>query len=387
MVKRQFWIKKIEDAWKRRSIIWLAGVRRVGKTVLSQSIPDTEYFDCELPRVRRIMEDPQAFFDNVKNKKIVLDEIHRLKNPSELLKIAADHYPKIKIIATGSSTLGISTKFKDTLAGRKVELLLTPMIIHDLKDFKQTDLKHRLQFGGMPPFFLSEKMIEQDYQEWMDSFWAKDIQELFRLERRHSFQKFVELLTLQSSGIFEATNFAAPCEVSRGTILNYLKVLETTFIVHVIHPFHSQRTSEIIAAPKVYTFDTGFVCFYRGWHQLRSEDFGILWEHFVLNELCAQLQTRDILYWRDKRGHEIDFILRRKGGSPIAIECKWSVDNYIATNFIVFNKQYPKAEYYVVANDVDRTYSKSFNRISIKFTGLENLINLLTTSSDNKRNM
>ncbi len=379
MIKRRFWIDKIENAWKRRSIIWLAGVRRVGKTVLSQSIPEIEYFDCELPRVRRMIDDdPQSFLTDLQGKRIVLDEVHRLKNPSELLKIAADHYPKIKIIATGSSTLGITTKFKDTLAGRKVELLLTPMITHDLKDFKQTDLKHRLQFGGMPPFFLSDKIIEQDYQEWIDGFWAKDIQELFRLERRHSFQKFVELLTIQSSGIFEASSFAAPCEVSRGTILNYLKVLETTFIAHVIRPFHSQRASEIIAAPKVYTFDTGFVCYFRGWHQLRNEDLGVLWEHFVLNELYAQLQTRDILYWRDKRGHEIDFIIRRKGDSLIAIECKWSADNYDASNFIAFNKQYPKTEYYVVANDVDRTYSKSFNGISVKFTGLENIVKILT---------
>ena len=60
----------------------------------------------------------------------------------------------------------------------------------------------------------------------MDAYWAKDIQELFRLERRASFQRFVELLMAQSCGIFEATRFAAPCEVSRTTITNYLAVLE-----------------------------------------------------------------------------------------------------------------------------------------------------------------
>jgi len=325
-----------------------------------------------------MMDDPQSFLDDMQSKRIVLDEVHRLKNPSELLKIAADHYPTTKIMATGSSTLGASKKFKDTLAGRKIELWLTPMISGDLKDFKQTDLKHRFQFGGLPPFFLAEKIVEQDFQEWIDGFWAKDIQELFRLERRHSFQKFVELLAIQSGGIFEATNFAAPCEVSRTTILNYLKVLETTFVAYVLRPFHSRRTSEIISAPKVYAFDTGFVCYYRGWQQPRNEDLGMLWEHFVLNELYAHLQTRDILYWRDKRGHEIDFILRRKGDHPIAIECKWSANDYNPVNFAAFSKQYPKTEYYVVANDVDRAYQKSFNGISVKFTDPENLVKVLT---------
>ena len=157
MVKREFWLNRIESAWERRSVVWLSGVRRVGKTCLCQTLADTEYFDCELPRVRRLMEDPQAFLDSLPNKRIVLDEIHRLPNPSELLKIAADHYPQTRIIATGSSTLGASAKFRDTLAGRKMELWLTPMIRTDLVDFKQTDLNHRLLHGGLPPYFLDNE--------------------------------------------------------------------------------------------------------------------------------------------------------------------------------------------------------------------------------------
>ncbi|MFQ5659407.1 MAG: hypothetical protein ACE5GZ_03210 [Gammaproteobacteria bacterium] len=53
---RKFWLEKIEDAWKQRSIVWVSGVRRVGKTTLCQSLPDSEYFDCELPRTRRLMD-------------------------------------------------------------------------------------------------------------------------------------------------------------------------------------------------------------------------------------------------------------------------------------------------------------------------------------------
>src|SRR3989442_13238364 len=113
LVTREFWMSRIEKAWKERSVVWLSGVRRVGKTVLCKSLESIEYFDCELPRVRRMMEDPQGFLEQLEGKRIVLDEIHRLTNPSELLKIAADHYPRIKVVATGSSTLGASSKFKD----------------------------------------------------------------------------------------------------------------------------------------------------------------------------------------------------------------------------------------------------------------------------------
>ena len=383
MVKRQFWLNRIETTWERRSVVWLSGVRRVGKTCLCQTLPDIEYFDCELPRVRRLMEDPQGFLGSIGNGRIVLDEIHRLPNPSELLKIAADHYPQINIVATGSSTLGASAKFRDTLAGRKTELWLTPIINADLDDFNQTNLDHRLLHGGLPPFFLETKFPEYEFQEWIDAYWAKDIQELFRLERRYSFQKFAELLMAQSSGVFEATRFAAPCEVSRGTIANYLSILDATFVVNIIRPFSSRRSTEIVAAPKVYGFDTGFVCYYQGWSQLRQEDRGLLWEHIVLNEIMAHTQLRNIQYWRDKRGHEVDFVLTRAREIPVAVECKWTAAGFSPRQLLAFRRQYPEGKNFVVAHDVDHPFAKEYNGILVKFVNLDSLIDEICTSMEN----
>jgi len=374
--KRSFWLKVIEQKWQR-SILWLSGVRRVGKTVLCKSIEDAEYFDCELPRVRRLMEDPEGFLGSVKNQVIVLDEIHRLENPSQLLKIAADHYPGTRIIATGSSTLGASSRFNDTLAGRKTDLLMTPMVASDLVDFDCNDLQRRFLRGGLPPFFLEDHLPEVWFQEWVDAFWAKDIQELFRLERRHSFQKFLELLLNQSGGMFEASRLARPCEVSRTTIGNYLSVLESTFIFTVIRPFSTSRPAEIVSVPKVYGFDTGFVCYFKGWHELRPDDMGVLWEHYVLNELQAQLQSRRIHYWRDKRGHEVDFVLAERGGNPIAIECKWSASSFDPAGMQAFRRQYEKGENYVVVNDENKPVRRSFGTISVILTTIHDLIKTL----------
>ncbi len=377
MKTRHFWLEKIEQAWAEKTIIWLSGVRRVGKTFLCQSIEGAQYFDCELPRIRRMMEDPEDFLDGLKGKRIILDEIHRLANPSELLKIASDHYKDIQIIATGSSTLGASVKFKDTLTDRKREIWLPPMMSEDLEDFGDKNLKHRFLRGGLPPFFLSKDLPEKGFQEWVDAFWAKDIQELFRLEKRHSFGKFFELLMLQSSGMFEATSFASPCEVSRTTIANYLSVLEETYIVHVIRPFHTNQAVEIVSAPKVYAFDTGFFCYYRGWEKLRDEDLGILWEHFVLNEIQGHLQSREIYYWRDKQGHEIDFVLPRRGKAPIAIECKWKADSVDNKNINVFLAKYPHAQMLVVSQDNKDSYSRKMNSGVIKFVSLSECLRVI----------
>lgn len=378
MVQREYWITLVEQAWQKRSVVWLSGVRRVGKTCLSQSLPDVEYLDCELPRTRRRMEDPEAFLGRLRGRRVVLDEIHRLDNPSQLLKIAADHYPGTRVLATGSSTLSATSKFRDTLSGRKVEIWLTPMMTDDLKAFGRQDLRHRFLNGGLPPFFLAEEVPERDFQEWMDAYWAKDIQELFRLERRHSFQRFCELLLSQSPGIFEASRFARPCEVSRTTIGNYLRVLETTHVVHVLRPFSTHRPTEIVSAPKVYGFDTGFVCYHRGWETLRSEDMGLLWEHFVLNEMHARLQRVRINYWRNKHGREVDFVLTRRGRPEVtAIECKWSAGHFDPRSLRSFRRAYPNGANFVVCADVDGGHDRRFGDLPVHLVGLDELIRAL----------
>ncbi|MBI5481024.1 MAG: ATP-binding protein [Deltaproteobacteria bacterium] len=375
LFRRSYWIERIEEAWKRRPLVWLAGVRRVGKTVLCQSLRDVEYFDCELPRVRRGMADPEAFLRGLKGKRIVLDEVHRLDAPSEVLKIAADHFPDVRVLATGSSTLQASAKFKDALTGRKVEVWLTPMMSADLHDFGGLDLVTRLGRGGLPPFTLAADPREADFQEWMDSYWAKDIQELFRLERRASFVRFVELLLSTSGGIFEATKYATPCEVSRTTIANYLGVLEATRVAHVVRPFSTHRRTEIVAAPKVYAFDTGFVTYYRGWRDLRREDLGHLWEYYVLNELQSRLPEAPVRYWRDTRGHEVDFIVTRRGRMPTAVECKWSASGSLdLSGLAAFRRAYPQGRNLVVAADVDRPFDRREAALRVEHVGLEDLI-------------
>ena len=95
-----------------------------------------------------------------------------------------------------------------------------------------------------------------------------------------------------------------------------------------------------------------------------------MWEHFVLNEMMARRQTREISYWRDKRGHEVDFVLAGKRQQPVAIECKWSASNFDARNLQAFRRLYPEGENVVVAHDVDRAFSKQFGEITVRFESL-----------------
>ena len=118
----------------------------------------------------------------------------------------------------------------------------------------------------------------------------------------------------------------------------------------------------------------GFVCYYRGWSHLRQEDLGLLWEHFVLNEIMAQTQSREIHYWRNKRGLEVDFVVTRARHLPVTIECKWSASGFSPRALLAFRRQYPEGENLVVAHDVDRAFTNNYNGIRVKFVNLETLI-------------
>jgi predicted AAA+ superfamily ATPase len=243
----------------------------------------------------------------------------------------------------------------------------------DLDDFRQPGMERRILRGGLPPFFLADRLPDKDFQEWMDAYWAKDIQELFRVEKRAAFLKFAELLLTRSGGMFEATAFTGPCEVSRPTIAGYLAILEETFVVHVLRPFSSRRATEIISAPRVYAFDTGFACHYRDWTDLRPDDFGVMWEHIVLNEIHAATQERRVNYWRDKVGHEMDFVLHSKGRPLLAIECKRTASNFDPANTLAFARLYPLSRFMVVASDVKEPFKRKYGEFTVSFAGLDQI--------------
>jgi hypothetical protein len=385
MKERPFWKDAIEEAWTRKGVVWLRGVRRVGKTTLAQSLGRIRYFDCELPGVRRRIESPESFLRHNRGARIVLDEIHRLDDPSAVLKIAADHFPTTRILATGSSTLGASARFRDTLAGRKADIFLTPMVVRDLVSFGRPGLEHRMLRGGLPPFFLAEALPERDFQEWMDAYWAKDVLELFRLEKRSAFQRLVELVLVRSGGIFDASRFARDCGVSRTTVSNYLGVLEATAVAHVVRPYSEGGSAEIVAAPRVFGFDTGFVCYHRGWGELRRDDVGVLLEHLFLNEVHAHGTSLGVHYWRDKAQHEVDFVLLGRGRDPIAVECKGSERSLDAGGLAAFRRRYPRGANWLVIPEGDGAWTTTVGGLDVEVLPLGEVARALGAASRPRR--
>ncbi len=373
MISRPFWIERIENCWRKAPIVWLSGVRRAGKTTLAQSLENAEFINCDLPSSQQLLADPEAFYRSLAKPRLVLDEVHQLPDPSRLLKIGADAFPKLQILATGSSTLAATHKFRDSLAGRKRNLHLVPVRHDELPAFGIRDLRHRLFRGGLPPALLAADYDPGFYSEWLDSYYARDVQELFRVEKRGGFLKLVESVLRLSGGQMEATALCQLCGLSRPTVLNYLDVLEVTHVAAFIRPYSGGGKRELVRQPKVYGFDTGFVAFARGWTDLRPDDCGLLWEHLVLDRLLSDPSEPEVMYWRDKDQHEIDFVLPAGRGSVDAIECKWDATRFDPKNLQVFRALYPEGKNLVIATNVPKPYTRQVGGLAITFTGLDDL--------------
>ncbi|MBI2890378.1 MAG: ATP-binding protein [Nitrospirae bacterium] len=375
MVDRPFWIDRILSGWMSRPVVWLSGVRRVGKTSLAHMIPNVTYLNCDLASTVRRLEDPEAFFKSLRKRSVVvLDEIHRLKDPSNVLKVAADAFPGLRVLATGSSTLAATKKFRDSLTGRKHTIYLSPVLWDECRtEFGIPDPDRRLLHGGLPEPLISGAPSPDFFAEWMDSYYARDIAELFGVRDRSGFLSLLRLLLYQSGGLLEVSKLASECGISRPTVSAYVEAMSIAHAVFPVRPFFGAGRREIVRRPKVYAFDTGFVTFAREWHSVREEDRGILWEHLVLDSLRSVGFTSEIAYWRDKSGRELDFVLPRSDRRVDTIECKVNPDRFSPDTVHHFRTLYPLGRNWVVSPMVDTPYARRWGSLEVRYVSTRHL--------------
>ena len=361
MFGRESWLVRLDRAWNKRSIVWLSGARRVGKTTLARMVDRCRYINCDLPSDVLRVADPELFLRSlVPGSPLVLDEIHRLDDPSRLLKIAADAFPHVRVLATGSSTLAATRKFRDSLTGRKQSLYLPPVLWAECKGaVGLPDLDRRLVHGGMPEQLLAATPDPEFFAEWLDSYYARDIQELFGVRNRAGFLKVLYLVLRQSGGSVQITRIAKHAGLSRPTVMSHLDALAVAHACFVVPPFAGGGRREITSQPRLYAFDTGFVVHARGWRDLRQDDRGGLWEHLVLDHLrTIGGPAQEIRYWRDKSGREIDFVLPRRGGRVDTIECKISAKTADARSLRTFRAAYPDGDDYLAVPGIDEPFRR-----------------------------
>ncbi|MBU1487527.1 ATP-binding protein [bacterium] len=354
LIKREI-ITDIQPYLFDDHIIVIIGPRQAGKTCLLHLLAELllkeenisqdqiHYFDLEdidtLSYFNSIS--PAALASQFREKErtfLFIDEVQYLDNPSNLLKIIHDHFPHIKLIVSGSSTLAIKKKFKESLTGRKAVFNLRTLSFDEFLRFKGSHLlkvKRELDwrrpegissllakeffeffqefilFGGYPKVVLEnnrEKKVAQ-LSKIYNSYIRKDIKDLGAVENVAALNRLVSLLAFQIGQIINIEELTANLRISRKTVERYIFLLENTFAIHLLKPYFTNKRKEISKMPKVYFEDTGLrnvIIKNLDPLSLRN-DSGFLFENAVFNTLIKRLKPlEELKFWRTQAGAEVD---------------------------------------------------------------------------------
>ncbi len=371
-------IKKIERSVQKDTLTVIIGARQVGKTFAMMYLKErlekdgekVYYFDLEHIDQQEVFNKTNEALKYLnelsvpadKKSYIFIDEVQYLNNPSNLLKILADHYKHLKVVVSGSSTLKIRDKFKDSLAGRKEVITMYPLTFGEYLLFsgdsalaklkKKINLRNVLKemavpevssltrqafgsffesfalYGGYPKQALTQKRDDRlsIIQEIFDSYILKDIKDFAHIDDVGKFNSVVKFLAVQNGGLFNSQEVSKELGISRITLNKYLFILENTFSIRPIPPYHTNRQKEITKMHKTFFIDTGMRNFVlKDFRELSlREDAGSLIENVTVNEIEKDLEIlEEVYFWRTPQKQEVDCILRREGGEVIPIEVKY----------------------------------------------------------------
>jgi len=182
---------------------------------------------------------------------------------------------------------------------------------------------------------------------------------------RTGFLKLLQLLFLQSGGILDVTSMSKESGLSRPTVMSHIEALTVAHAIYPVFPFFGGGQREIVKRPKVYAFDTGFVCYSNGWDNIRETDRGILWEHLVLDML--RVKYGEVYYWQDKLKNEIDFVVKDRGGNVNIFECKINANKFSLKSLKKFRDFYPKGINYCISPSVKEPYKLRLQSFEIEF--------------------
>ncbi|OHB29381.1 MAG: hypothetical protein A2X79_05935 [Desulfuromonadaceae bacterium GWB2_53_15] len=288
---------------------------------------------------------------------VAIDEIQYLKNPSNLLKHLHDHHPQIKLLVSGSSSLEIRSKFSDSLAGRKVLFELDTLSFNEFLLFRDPNalrvkenagsladtvangpnehatlsgsilaphLADYLVWGGFPGVTLHAEAERKQalLRDIHTSYIRKDIKDIANIEDVMGYNRLLQLLAGQCGNLVNINELSVTVGLSINTVKKYLFLLEQTYILTLLRPWHSNQRKELTKMPKVYFNDIGLRNIARGAIQPTSIPDGAQIENFVFCELKKHfIPNENLHFWRTAGGAEVDFIVMRDG-KPLPIEVK-----------------------------------------------------------------
>ena len=316
----------LKTAAGRFPVLIVTGPRRSGKTTLLKRVfPEASYHLLEDPDIiSRVRSDPRSFLESVRLP-VILDEI---QNTPELLSYIRSRVDQDGAKAggwylTGSQEPALMKGVSESMAGRAAIFQLLPFSCPESS-------RVTILGGGFPEPLAQPATAEVWFRSYIQTYLERDVRAISSIRNLSTFRRFLALAAARIGQILNRTDLAAPLGVSVPTISEWLNILEATHQILLVPPYFENFGKRLVKSPKLYFGDTGLAAHLLGIEnerQLEKSTFwGPLFENFVATEIVkAQINAgrrKDLYFFRDREGLEVDFLVPKKGGRLALIEAK-----------------------------------------------------------------
>ena len=323
-------LTKLANSFRSVAVV---GPRQSGKTTLCRNaFPQKPYVSLENPDILEFANaDPRGFLSQFKNGAI-LDEIQRAPHLFSYLQQILDETKKKGLfILTGSNNFLLQENITQTLSGRIAYLQLLPLSLEELKSSKKlkADYKWHILNGGYPEV-ITKKIPPADwYAGYINTYVERDVRQLKNISNLSQFIKLLRLCAGRTGQILNLTSLSNDCGIDQKTVAAWLSVLQSSYIIYLLKPYHGNFNKRIIKTSKLYFYDTGVACSLLGITHAKQiathAAKGPLFENLIVSELLKERfnagAADNLYYWRDKTGNEVDILLD-KAGKLTALELK-----------------------------------------------------------------
>lgn len=323
---------ELENAAKHYPVVAIMGPRQSGKTTLVRQVfAHKPYVNLEDISIRTVIsDDPKQFFANYPDGAII-DEVQRFPDLLSYIQVNVDENKVLgKFILTGSHQLMLHQAISQSLAGRVSLLTLLPLTISELAQNKiDLNLDEYILNGFFPRVYIDQLEPTKAYRNYLQTYVERDVRQIINVKDLSRFQKFIKLCAGRIGSVLNRESLANEVGISTVTVVNWLSILEASFIIFRLEPYYENFGKRTIKSPKLYFTDIGLASYILGIENLtqlsRDPLRGALVENLIILELMKtrlnQGMDHNLYYYRDNNQNEVD-VIYKSGNSLIPIEIK-----------------------------------------------------------------
>lgn len=323
---------RLKEMLQKFPIVTITGPRQSGKTtLLKEFFSDYSYYNLERLDLRElILTDPIGFLNNA-GLKVILDEVQNVPDLFSYIQVISDERGvNGQFILSGSQSFLLNEKISQSLAGRVSINHLFPFDLTELPMNNKKMYYQHITEGFYPRIFQHSINASDFYPSYLQTYIERDIRTLKSIENLNTFTRFLGLCAGRTAQTLNLTSLANDTGVAVNTVKSWLSLLEASFIIFLLQPYHNNFSKRLIKSPKLYFYDTGIVS---SLLRITEPDvvrtyplYGALFENLVLSDLVKQFyhsgSIPPIYYWKESNGKEIDCIIEKSFNEIIALEIK-----------------------------------------------------------------